>query len=493
MKPPKDQPETNVTETLSEWIADLKIDDIPPHVRERARYLVLDGIGCGLVGARAPWSEVATKAMTEFEPEGYSRVIGQQQRYGPLAAALLNGSYIQAMELDDYHSKAPLHSASVVLPALFAAAEVQSRANKASPDTTTAVTGAQFLLSAIVGFETGPRAGNGVHGGDLLTRGWHSGPIFGCPASAAAASKLFQLPPSEVESAIGIACTQAGGLMSAQYEGMVKRMQHAFGARNGLLGALLARSGYGGIKKVFDRPYGGFLAMFSQGNGKTPAYQPEEVVDQLGSLWHTEIIRFKLYACVGGCHGQIEVLQRMQERYPARFAPENLRDIAAIKVYLSEPIFKHDGWKPERPLTATGAQMSAAYIGATQLVDRQVLTAQFEAAVLDRDEVWELTNKTTCYHSAEFDKPHHGCGARIVITFADGFEIEDVTPYPKGFDPPLDNSDILGKFRKLAGSVLSAEQVAQIEDAVLGLEGLDDVEVLLQALVPPPSASNGSE
>ncbi|KAF4177950.1 hypothetical protein CNMCM8927_000592 [Aspergillus lentulus] len=487
----KNDPETHVTETLCQWIASLQIADIPPAVRERARYLILDGIGCGLVGARAPWSEVATQAVAGFEPEGYSRVIGQEKRYGPLAAALLNGAYIQAMELDDYHSRAPLHSASVVLPSLFAAAEVQARAHKASPGTVDAVTGQQFLLSAIVGFETGPRAGLGVYGGDLLTRGWHSGPIFGCPASAAAASKLFSLPAPEIESAIGIACTQAGGLMSAQYEGMVKRMQHAFGARNGLLGALLARSGYGGIKKVFDRPYGGYLAMFSQGNGMTPPYLLDEVVDQLGTLWHTEIIRFKLYACVGGCHGQIEVLQRMQERYPERFASEKLRDIGAIKVYLSEPIFKHDGWKPERPLTATGAQMSAAYIGATQLVDRQVLTAQFEDVMLDRDEVWELANKTTCYHSAEFDKPHHGCGARIVITFADGFEIEDVTPYPKGFNPPLDNSDILDKFHKLARSVLPEDRVVQIEQAVLRMEELENVEALLEALVPTTKASNG--
>lgn len=272
--------------------------------------------------------------------------------------------------------------------------------------------------------------------------------------------------------------------MSAQYEGMVKRMQHAFAARNGLLGSLLARSGYEGIKKVFERPYGGFLAMFSAGNGRTPPYKLDEVTDQLGHLWHTNVIRIKLYACVGGCHGQIEVLQRIQEAHPERFMTERLQveEIEEITVYLSSPIFAHDGWPPERPITATGAQMSAAYIGAVQLIDGQVLTAQFEESQLDRDKVWNLAKKTTCHHSSEFDQPDHICGARVVIKFTDGFTVEDSTPWPKGYHPVLGNADILDKFRKLAGPVVGQKRLKEIEKAVLELEKLEDVEDMLKLL-----------
>ncbi|RAL03091.1 MmgE/PrpD family protein [Aspergillus ibericus CBS 121593] len=468
-----------VTEFLSKWIASLDLDSIPLFVRERAKHLILDGIGCGLVGARAPWSRTATQSIHEYEPSGYCRIIGEKQKHGPLAAALANGAFIQAMELDDYHSQAPLHSASIVLPALFAAVEAQKHRSGYDP---VAVSGATFLLAAIAGFETGPRVGKAMYGSDLLSRGWHSGPVFGSPASAAATGKLFGLDATGIESAMGIACTQAGGLMSAQYEGMVKRMQHAFAARNGLQAGLLARSGYLGMKKVLERPYGGFLAMFSAGNERTPGYQVEEVVKGLGKEWETEVIRFKLYACVGGCHGQIEVLQRMQEQYPERFAREKLGEVESITVYLSAPIYAHDGWPPQRPITATGAQMSAAYIGAVQLVDRQVLPAQFEEGALDREEVWALARKTTCLHSAEFDQPDHICGARVVVRFADGWEVEEATPFPKGYDPPLDNADIRDKFRRLAGSVVDVKTVAAIEQKVLQLEGVEDVEELLSLL-----------
>ena len=70
--------------------------------------------------------------------------------------------------------------------------------------------------------------------------------------------------------ALGIACTQACGLMSAQFGSEAKRMQHGVAARNGVLATLLARGGYIGIKKVFEQGYGGFLTQFSAGNGKIP-------------------------------------------------------------------------------------------------------------------------------------------------------------------------------------------------------------------------------
>ncbi|KAI3320501.1 2-methylcitrate dehydratase PrpD [Xylariaceae sp. AK1471] len=474
--------DTGATAHLCNWITNLQLKDVPTEVLERAKHLILDGIACGLIGARVPWSEEATSSVLDYEPPGYCTVIGSDKPLGPLAAAVLNGAFIQATELDDYHSMAPLHSAAVVLPALFAATEVLSKHDK-DPSV---VSGLSFLLATIAGFETGPRAGLGCGGLDLLQRGWHSGPVFGCPASAAASSKLLGLSADDTESAIGVACTQAGGLMAAQYEGMIKRVQHAFAARNGLFGALLCRKGYVGIKKVFERRYGGFLSMFSQGNGQTPPYDSRRVVEELGSTWQMMKIRVKLHACVGGCHGQIEALAQLQGKHPERFTRENLSRIKQIKVYLSGAIFAHDGWAPhERPMSETGAQMNAAYIGAVQLVDRQVLLTQFAADSLNRDEVWDLIYKTTCYHDTHFDQEHHACGARVVVEFEDGFQVEETVNMPKGYDPPITDEEIRVKYRKLAASAIESERMEKIESLVVGLEKLENVSELLELLAAP--------
>ena len=365
-----------------------------------------------------------------------------------------------------------MHLESIVLPALFAAAEHMTKIDPANK-----THGTDFLLAWIVGCEVGPRVGLGLYGGQMLTSGWHSGAIFGPSASSAAVSKLLKLPANLIEDALGIACTQACGLMSAQFESEVKRMQHGFAARNGLFAALLARSGYVGIKKVYEREYGGFLAMFGKGSGKTPPYCVDEVAKELGTKWQIESVRVKLYASMAGTHCTVDCLRAMREEHP-----EDLRDlstITSIKIEMGEALYHHGGWKAERPLTSTGAQMSNAYIAATYLIDGQVLPAQFRHDQLDRAEVWDVVDKTTCVMDP--DAPTSGPARvrqTVTITFKDKPTLRHTLQCQKGIDPPLTNEEILEKWRMLAGEVIDEQRLKNIESLVLGLEDCKDIALL---------------
>ena len=400
---------------------------------------------------------------------------------------MMNAAFVQATELDDYHAAAPVHNSAIMLPTLMAASESLSRRPGYAP---VRVSGAHFLLATVVGFESSIRAGNGLYGNDMLARGWHCGAVYGAPGSAAAAAKLFQLDPDQTEDAIGIACTQACGLMAAQFGGMIKRAQHGFSVRNGLMGALLTRGHYGGIKKVFERPFGGFLAMFSSGNGRDPPYREEAIVHKLGNHWETMHIRNKLYAAVGTSHGMIEIIESMQMSHPARFSRDQLYKIVSVHAAQSHAGFKHDGWQPEvRPLEVAGSQLCAAYVMATQLVDRQVLLAQFSHDQLDRDEVWNLVYRTTCSHDPYFDPSERLSGARVTVTFNDGFVLEESLDMPRGFDPWVSNEQLVDKYRKLAGSVMDPKRVKKIEETVLRLDELEDVTELIELLAMPVDKS----
>jgi len=135
------------------------------------------------VGARLPWSDSATDAVCGLEGDGPAALIATGRSTTPTAAALLNSSYIQGFELDDYHPVAPVHSACLVLPASLSAACALGGS----------VSGRDLLLGAIRGFEVGPRVGFALHGAQMLTRGWHSGPVFGGPAAAAAADERVRI------------------------------------------------------------------------------------------------------------------------------------------------------------------------------------------------------------------------------------------------------------------------------------------------------------
>jgi 2-methylcitrate dehydratase PrpD len=453
-----------VTRHLAGWISDLSLEDVPRAVRERAKLLILDGLGCGLTGAGLPWSRTATEAICGLEGEGTAALIGAGRGTSPTAAALLNSAYIQAFELDDYHPAAPLHNCSLVLPAMLAALPGARNGS-----------GANVLLGAIRGFEVGPRVGLALHGAQMLTRGWHSGPVFGGPAAAAAAGTIYRLDAVQMEEAFGIAATQACGLMAAQFEAMVKRMQHGFAARNGLLAAALARAGYTGIKQVFERPYGGYLSTF--GGGHDP--DPGQIDGELGERWETLRIAVKPYAAMAGLHAAIDAAREILQQGPIERA-----EVRGIEIWLSEPAFHHGGWRAERPLTTVGAQMNVAYAAAVTLLDGAALAAQFAPERIDADDVWELIARTTIRHETAFDERYEdGYNTRLRVTFLDGGEREAFVEHPRGgLARPLSEAEVIDKFRTLTQRVIEPDRSAAIEQTVLAIEELDDARELVSLL-----------
>ncbi|KAI8626803.1 hypothetical protein F5Y19DRAFT_190214 [Xylariaceae sp. FL1651] len=466
------------TARLASWVSGVSLSDIPEDIRTRAKYLILDGLACGLFGAHLPASEKAVRSLFELEsPTGQSSVWGWADvgKLSPLSAALLNSSFIQGFELDDWHSDAPLHSNSIILPALFAAAQSQAR----SDESATPISGSDLLLATIVGYEVGPRVGQALHGAHVLTTGWHSGAVFGPSAAAAAVGKLLGLNATQIEDAFGIACTQACGLMSAQFGSDAKRMQHGFASRNGLLAASLARSGYTGIKAVFETEYGGFLKQFSLGNGRSPPYLVDQLTAEVGVAWRTQGIRVKPYASMAGTHSTVDCIRRLQELHPTKMR-EEVGEVKSIKITMSEAVFHHGGWTASRPLTSTGAQMSNAFVAATQIVHGQVLPAQFAHSKLDNDDVWKLINVTTCELNPDRSAPL--LKQSVVVEFNDGTVLEERVDSARGVAPALTNEEIVEKWRMLTKDVVEPDRVEKIERTVLALEECGNVALLQDLL-----------
>jgi aconitate decarboxylase len=461
------------TGQLALWLAGLTLDDIPLAVRERAKHLILDGFGCALIGAQMPWSRRAVDIVTRLEGSGNGTLIGWGASTSRPAAALLNGTFIQGFELDDFHPFAPLHSASLVLPSLLACAQGLHH-----------VSGAQFLKGAIAGFEVGPRVGLALHGAEMLSRGWHSGSVFGTHASAAAAGSLLELDAGAFEDALGLAGTQSAGLMAAQFEAMSKRMHHGMASRNGLYAAVLAQGGYTGIKRVFECEYGGFLSTFGEGHSPDAS----QISDGLGLRWETERITAKAYAAMGGLHAAIDaVLQLDAQR---RLVPE---EIERIEVDLAHAVFHHGGWQATRPLTPIGAQMNLAYAVAVTLVDRAALIAQFSPDRINQDDVWSLIPRIVARNDEAFDRE----GAlsrgktRVRILFRDGQSLEKLLQAGRGILPPLTNSQIVDKFRTLTNEIMDPRRQKLIEGHTLALDELPDVNTLVGLLAPPVRAVLG--
>jgi 2-methylcitrate dehydratase PrpD len=458
------------TGRLATWVADLTLDDVPQTVIERAKHLLLDGLGCALVGAQLPWSRIATDAVLGMEGRGDAVVVGTGRTTGAPAAAVLNGTFIQGFELDDFHPLAPLHSCSLLIPALLSTAATR-------PETTGPLSGAELLLAAIAGFEVGPRVGYTLHGTQMLDRGWHSGPVFGTHSAATASGKLRGLSPAQLEDALGLAGTQSAGLMAAQYEAMSKRMHHGLAARNGFYAAGLAAAGYTGIKRVFEREYGGFLSVFGEGHHPDASL----LTGQLGQRWETSAIMVKSYAAMGGLHGAIDAARRLRNSV----APQ---DISKIDITVGETIYKHGWWLPERPLTPIGAQMNIGYATAAALLDGNVLPEQFTPGRLDSDDIWSLIAATTVQLDESLNHADITRKFRtdVAVTTRDGAVHRARVDQPHGAPTdPVTNDELVAKFHALADRVTSRGRAEAIERALVALDEVDDTDNLTDLLADP--------
>lgn len=85
--------DSSVTRTLSTWLEELTPDSIPIEIRTRAKYQILDGLACALLGARLPWSVKAHDAITAIEGRGKCTVIGWNEVYLESLPMIPNAKY----------------------------------------------------------------------------------------------------------------------------------------------------------------------------------------------------------------------------------------------------------------------------------------------------------------------------------------------------------------------------------------------------------------
>jgi aconitate decarboxylase len=459
------------TQTVANFVAASRFDTLPDAVVDRTKYLVLDGLACGLVGAQLPWSRVAAEALIDLEGHGPATVWGWDQGTTPSTAALINGTFVQGFELDDYHEFGPLHSESIILPAAMATAQKIG-----------GVAGTDLLVAAAMGFEFGPRLGIVMDGHDLIAQGWHCGVIYGSIAAALTTSRLRGLDAEGTSSAMGLAATQASGLMAAQFEAMVKRMNHAFAGRAGVVAGALAERGFTGIKDSLERDYGGLVPTFTHKPNSELDYGP--LTRDLGQDWELMRILVKPYASGGTTHPGVDAMLHLRNDLGV-----SADDIESIKIRLPIHSFRHYGWKISRPTTNIGAQMNLCFVCALTLLDGKASIGQFTNARIAADDAWDLVDRISTEHDPEMDKiavetkTPRATGFTVKLKDGTTHEFMQLSASGKG-DLILTNEQIGAKYDELMSHVVTEDRAAAIKDAVLNLEKMTDVAELAALLAP---------
>jgi aconitate decarboxylase len=455
------------TRQLAEFAAGLQLSDVPPEVVARAKSIVLDGLGCGLFGAHLTWTQMLGEVVQRLEPHGGSTSIwGGGKTASATSAALMNGTMIQGFELDDANP-ASIHSCAVVLPVVFAAAELIGSDR---------VDGETLLTAIIAGFEVGPRVGLCMNGNRMLAKGWHTPGLFGAFPAAVAAGRVLGLDSEQIFQALGIAGPQAGGILATQFGSMVKRMLSAKAAQSGLYAALLAAEGFTGIANVFEEEYGGFCTTFTQ---STDQFNLSELTGGLGSRWETMRISIKRHACVGTNLSTMDAIEElMVEGLKAQ-------DIERITVKMTDDAVKHSWWLPYEPVGLTAAQMHLGFCIAMKLIDGEVFVDQMVEENMGRPDLLDFARRVDCIRdeSREQRGRSFARGADVEVVLKNGRVIHKVIDHFLGsWQKPMSDEQMAAKYRRLATKSLSQRNVDELERLVRNLEAQPAVNGLVRIL-----------
>jgi len=456
--------EISHTGRIASFVSGLRYEDIPAEVTARIKLLILDSFGCAIYGAELPWSRILRDTLEGLDATRTCAVWGSGRGLSAPHAALVNGTLVQSFELDDVHRVGVLHVGAVSLPPLAAVVELRP-----------GLTGRDFLRSAVAGYEIGPRVGMCM-GPEHIGQGWHSGATVGVFSAACSAAAALGLSAEQTMHALGIAGTQSAGLMAAQYGAMVKRMHAGRAAQSGLYGALLAQAGFTGITDVFETPYGGFCSTFSR---STDRFDLAQLSSGLGERFETLRISLKFYSCVGSNHTTLDAIRQMQARRP--FGPD---DVDRIVVHGSRVTVDHVGW-PYEPHGLTSAQLNLPYCVATFLLEGNAFVDQFsEDKVADPLRI-RLSRRVMVREdpSITASGPQARHRVRVEVFLRDGARLEQTVEAPRGSESHFaSESEVIGKFRLLAGHRLAPAQVDRIVEQVMDLERTPDARDLIAAL-----------
>ena len=334
---------------------------LPEDVATAARLHFLDAIGVGLASAGSPIGAPYRSVAAEVARGGPATVLGHGATAGAADAALINGGLIHSLEFDDTHTASIAHGSAVLAAGALAVAEAQD------------ASGAALLGAYARGWEVlirfGLAAPNGFH-----AKGFMSTSVTGTLAMALLAAELMRLDEERTVAAIGIALSQASGVMEFLTNGSsVKSLHPGWSAHGGVVAAMFARAGMTGPETSLDGKHGLFR-QFTGDEGAAGRFRA--LLGGLGRDWHLPKAAYKFYPCCHYLHPFIEAAEKLAERGVRAADVERI----VCRVPQGEAAVICEPWETKQsPANGHAARWSLPIAVAARLEEGKVDLATFEA------------------------------------------------------------------------------------------------------------------
>jgi 2-methylcitrate dehydratase PrpD len=438
----------SATEALAAVVEACHYSDLGPVTRSRVREHVKDCLGVALAGSRTEPGRIVLGLVGDYAADGGVHVIGSGIATNPWEAAWANGTLSHLLDFDDNGFS---HPTACILPAALAAAEL------ADAD------GQDFMVAMVAGWEVFERLSRSVRAFERVARkgGVHPTGIYGCPAAAAAASKLLGLSREQTAMALGLASSSSGGL-TEQFGTWGKGMQAGNAARAGVMAALLVQRGYWGAQTVIEGKHGLLSAFFGAGN-----YDLSLISEQGGDTWAIEKpgLNIKRFPACGGTQRGIAAALELRRQVVSDPA-----DIERIEVTGSESLFH--SLHIDTPTRGFEGKFSLRFCLAAAFADGEVTIDTFTDQTLQRPEIQALMKKIhTNVVPGGFEPGVRRYTTPVTVHVKGGASASTVMDTPPGnVANRLSYEQITEKFRKCAARALPSDRTESLNEAIDNLD-----------------------
>jgi len=419
---------------LAQFLADTEFAALPQSALQAGKRGILDCLGTAIGGARSQAAAIAMDLIGEAGGKSDVTLLARGKKAALLDAALYNATAAHALDFDDTLSP-PTAIAGLAL------AEQRS------------LSGRELLRSFVLGFEVASRITHAI-GGWENARGWHMMGVAGVFGAATAASLLLKLKPQQIVNALGIAATQASGLV-AMHGFLAKPFHSGKAAVNGIFAAQLALRGC-----TTGPALEGSLSV-SQAMGGTPT---PDLATNLGNPYGILTNRLKPFPCGRLGHAAIEAAVQARAKH-------NLKDeeISAVEVRV-EPHAQYLMGKND-PQNGTQAMFSIAHGVTAGLLYGKAGPDQFSDDTTSDWKVKDLRRRVEVVPDPQCVSGQ----AKLTVQTKNRGALSFEVLIQKGFAAnPLTDDDVKEKFRDLAEPVLGVENARRVVEIVYSLESVDD-------------------
>lgn len=450
------------TDNIAEFISTIKYEDLPPQVVKAAKNMIMDTLGVivGTSRIHPEDAQIIWKTVEAYGGKPAATELMTGKKYPAGMAGMANAVLAHGMDFDDTHGAALTHTGASLVPSSLAVCEELEAGGK------------DMILAAVVGFEIAVRVGMCVMPSHYSF--WHStgtNPTFGV---AALTAKLLGCTKEQIMYALGLAGTQAGGMITyLEYGDMSGALNPAKAVFNGVLSGILAKNGETAPKTMLEHEKG-------YSYGYCPAKTPklEKLDEGLGSVYEILNNCPKLYPSLLASHTPIEATLSLVQEYNIK--PENIKRITERTYNTVKSHFSN--YHPENELAA---QFSVPYCIAVAVAMGKMDLDSVTMDAIHNPMVQEILQKVEIIPDPELNQMYpEKFPAVVTIETNDGQSYTAERYYPKGDKHNLHTQkELEDKFRALISPVFGQEKTEKMIQLCNHLEECQNVKELAEMFV----------